>query len=295
MVACMAISSRLYERQINVTHKIVKSYLQLDLETDPYLELILNHGTLDEYLAAAPKVWTSRNATVNRDLVSHFTNIYNQPANSVLAGIANKGPDASSVLSSNDKGYAILGMQGNTTYPTLNYSQDVMVTAHEQGHNFGSPHTHNCYFSQPEKGLGAIDTCVTKNPFSGFPTGVDDACVTESKYLKPLNNGTIMSYCHLTGKTVLFFHPRNIVINRSNVEKAAAANTISVPKSAIVKLTTVWGNDKFSNGQKVNIAWDVAKVNTINLKYSTNGGESWEDIIKGRSAVNDSCLDRTNS
>lgn len=63
-------------------------------------------------------------------------------------------------------------------YPT--YSWPVMVIAHEMGHNFGSPHTHNCNWPG-----GAIDNCFS--PEGNCPKGP-----------APENGGTIMSYCHLT-------------------------------------------------------------------------------------------------
>jgi hypothetical protein len=70
-----------------------------------------------------------------------------------------------------DFSFAVSGnIDGQVPFPIavgpLNW--DFMVTAHETGHNFGSPHTHD--FSPP------IDQCAF---------GI---CITD---------GTLMSYCHL--------------------------------------------------------------------------------------------------
>jgi len=89
-------------------------------------------------------------------------------------------------------GYGVV--QISTNYPSNLW--DLLATAHEMGHNFGSPHTH-C-FSPP------IDMC-----YSG-----ESGC-----YSGPVVNpgplgGTIMSYCHLLsggyGNIDLRFHDRGI-------------------------------------------------------------------------------------
>jgi len=68
---------------------------------------------------------------------------------------------------------------------------DIMVTAHELGHNFGAPHTHS--YVPPIDGCGS-----SPQDCSGAAGG----------------NGTIMSYCHLCGGGMtnikLRFHPGNI-------------------------------------------------------------------------------------
>jgi len=62
------------------------------------------------------------------------------------------------------------------------YSWDVEASAHEMGHNIGSPHTHSC--SWPG---GPIDNC--------YP--VDDGPCAPGPN-PAASGGTVMSYCHLT-------------------------------------------------------------------------------------------------
>jgi hypothetical protein len=91
--------------------------------------------------------------------------------------------------------FAVSGnLDGDTPFPIavgpLNW--DFMVTAHETGHNFGSPHTHD--FSPP------IDECAF---------GI---CITD---------GTIMSYCHLCAGGLLnittYFHPLCVDVMKAHV------------------------------------------------------------------------------
>jgi hypothetical protein len=92
-------------------------------------------------------------------------------------------------LCSDSFDYAVsANLNGSFPYPLQdNHSQnwDIMVTAHELGHNFGAPHTHS---TNPP-----IDNCAGGN-----------CSVTP--------NGTIMSYCHQCpgglGNILLVFHQR---------------------------------------------------------------------------------------
>lgn len=77
---------------------------------------------------------------------------------------------------------------GNTPYP--NYSWNVMVVAHEIGHNMGSKHTQACVWNGNNT---AIDGC----------GNIEGSCSDPGN---PPNNvgGTIMSYCHLTSAGINF-------------------------------------------------------------------------------------------
>lgn len=83
----------------------------------------------------------------------------------------------------------------SVTFPvTVNSGNwDFMVVAHELGHNFGAPHTHD-YCPTP------ADACA--------PGGYFGACQSSQTCT---NSGTIMSYCHLCpggmNNITTFFHP----------------------------------------------------------------------------------------
>ena len=99
-----------------------------------------------------------------------------------MGGIAWLDVVCSSYNSSQSSGpYAFVNI--NSTVPTLfTYTWNVNATAHELGHNVGSRHTHWCGWTG-----GAIDGCYT--PLEG------SCSMPNPQY--PVNDGTIMSYCHL--------------------------------------------------------------------------------------------------
>ena len=78
-------------------------------------------------------------------------------------------------------------------YPT--YSWDVQVVTHELGHNFGSPHTHDCAWGT--NGTEQIDDCGNIAQGGG-------PCYDSDNPIVPSNGGTIMSYCHLNGVGINF-------------------------------------------------------------------------------------------
>lgn len=89
------------------------------------------------------------------------------------------------------------------------YSWSVEVVSHEMGHNMGSPHTHACFWNGD---MTAIDGC---GPDAGF----DEGCAGTL----PVDGGTVMSYCHLTGVGINLgfgFGPQPAAYMISNIEAA---------------------------------------------------------------------------
>jgi hypothetical protein len=82
-------------------------------------------------------------------------------------------------------------LSGTTNYNISSWTWNLMVVAHELGHNLGSNHTQSCVWPG-----GPIDNCVSPEGGCSYEGGT----VTE---------GTIMSYCHTNGSVpnVLNFHP----------------------------------------------------------------------------------------
>ena len=98
------------------------------------------------------------------------------------------------VLCGGNYNFAVSGnINGNVNFPVVQAPSnwDFMVCAHEQGHNFGSPHTHS--YCPP------LDECAPSGYFGGCQT--QQVCT---------NQGTIMSYCHLcsggTNNITTYFH-----------------------------------------------------------------------------------------
>ncbi|MCB0646280.1 MAG: hypothetical protein KDC49_06435 [Saprospiraceae bacterium] len=81
--------------------------------------------------------------------------------------------------------YAVSGNMNSGVVGYPSYSWNVNVIAHELGHNFGSPHTHDCAWNGNNT---AIDGCATS------PGSCPNGPVPSSA-----EGGTIMSYCHLNG------------------------------------------------------------------------------------------------
>ncbi|MFM9910141.1 MAG: M12 family metallo-peptidase, partial [Chitinophagaceae bacterium] len=143
------------------------------------------------------------------------------------------------------------------------YSWSSMVITHELGHNLGSPHTQSC--SWPG---GAIDNCYTTE--GGCPQGP-----------APVNGGTIMSYCHLTGYGINLangFGPlpgqriRDLVRNSTCIYPGVYFETTSVTVSE--------ANADVDNGcldyklvtTKLKIPYEPSQPATINLLLNAGAG-----------------------
>lgn len=89
-------------------------------------------------------------------------------------------------------------------------SQDMLVLAHEVGHNFGSPHTHSCSYGPNTP----VDRCVAWENQNGSCTFPGAQCPASATYNGVTATGTLMSYCHLSGLSgcgsALVFHNRTI-------------------------------------------------------------------------------------
>ncbi|MCB9835761.1 MAG: hypothetical protein H6808_03475 [Phycisphaera sp.] len=166
--------SEVYERDLNVILNI--TFLRIWTTTDPW-----NQGGSTDQLFQFQDYWNA-NMTGEQRNGAHFLS-----GRGLGGGVAYVGalcyPDFDYALSGNLSGFFPYPLQNQNTQ-----NWDFMVTAHEWGHNFGAPHTHQ------QSPLSNIDNCGNGN-CSQLP-------------------GTIMSYCHLcgngTGDVNLNFHPQNI-------------------------------------------------------------------------------------
>jgi Metallo-peptidase family M12/S-layer homology domain len=109
------------------------------------------------------------------------------------------------------------------TYPLQLWDQD--ASAHEMGHNAGSPHTH-CM--GPPTYPDWTDKCY----------GGESGCYSGAAQNPGLGNGTIMSYCHLLGWQYmsLVFHPR--CINDKMLPEINGASCLTVAGDFVDVLST---------------------------------------------------------
>jgi len=122
-------------------------------------------------------------------------------------------------LCSTTHGYGVAEVSGWYSYPTNSTTWDVNVLAHEIGHNFGSRHTHSCYWQ--ESGFapaGALlDSCYA----------AEGACYTGPTGIVPPDRGTIMSYCHTLPPGMsnirLDFHPASAAAMRARAQSTCLA------------------------------------------------------------------------
>ncbi len=84
-------------------------------------------------------------------------------------------------------------LNSTNVFPT--YSWDVQVVSHELGHNFGSPHTHDCSWGPNNN--QQIDDC------GNIAVGGGN-CYDPSNPIVPSSGGTVMSYCHLNSVGINF-------------------------------------------------------------------------------------------
>lgn len=185
-----AISNR-YREQIGVIFDLV--YSGFHTSADPWVSGDTGAGSLAmlfEFQAA----WQNGAGPVTADLY-HF-----------ISG-ANLGGGVAYLpgLCDPQYGFGCSGnIGGNTPLPVtvgpLNW--DFMVVAHELGHNFGAPHTHD--YCPP------ADECA--------PGGYFGACQGQQNCT---SSGTIMSYCHLCSgglsNITTYFHPLSVTDCRNLV------------------------------------------------------------------------------
>ncbi len=111
------------------------------------------------------------------------------------------------VLCNVEYGFSLSGnLGGDAQFPIAQGNSgnwDFVVMAHELGHNFGSPHTHD-YCPTP------IDQCA--------PSGYFGSCQSTQACT---GSGTLMSYCHLCSgglnNMTTYFHPTVVGVMRNRV------------------------------------------------------------------------------
>jgi hypothetical protein len=189
LIASMTV---IYERDALVRLLQGTTFLRVSTIADPYNDTSSGNASVSK-LQEFSNVWNTTYAATPRAVAMMLSG---KQAGGGASGIA-------WVNTLCGKYYGTSFSQVYTTGTTPS-SGDVLVVAHEIGHNFGSPHTH-CY-STP------IDNCY--NAESGCFAGTKSCPASQTINGVTSVTGTLMSYCHLSGlsgctsKTV--FHPRTI-------------------------------------------------------------------------------------
>lgn len=243
IISLFSAVSAVYMKEVNV--KLILPYIRVWATADPY-----TGSTSGTILSQFRNEWNANQQNVQRTL-AHL--VSRRPAN--LGGIAWLNALCSS--SSGGFGYAFSNTDG-PILPLPTYSWDVMVIAHETGHNFGSPHTFNCSWNG-----GPIDTCYQ-------PEG---GCYSGPVYARV---GTIMSYCHLNGSVSLVqgFGPMPRELIRNNAEAAQCMYVSSRP----VTVGYPNGGESFRTGNSTAIYWGSSLTGNVNIQLSVAPGAPWQTI-----------------
>ncbi|MCX7929818.1 MAG: M12 family metallo-peptidase [Chlorobi bacterium] len=264
VAAVFSMVSRLYEDEVNITFTL--SWVMIwteppNGEEDPYQ----NDTDISALLTEVSQFWNRNWTSVPRDVVHVMT----APSSTDVGGIARLAS-----LCNRNSAYSVSGVRATYTYPTLEYTWDVMVVAHEIGHVFGARHTHDCYWAPP------LDTCVTQD---GNPP-IGDACYRSPVRPRPSwNGGSIMSYCHLVQQAVtMTFRPQVANIVRNSI----AQSCLRQPSSPLLLLQYPIGNQQLVGGTPVEIRWTSAQVQTVSIEYSNDSLRTWTRIATSIPASN---------
>ncbi|HEX3128907.1 MAG TPA: M12 family metallo-peptidase [Thermoanaerobaculia bacterium] len=207
IASLIASMSVIYERDALVRLLQGTTILRVSSQPDPYAQATSGNASSAK-LQEFSNVWNTTYASVPRAVAVMLSG--KQPSGGA-SGIAWVNTLCS-------KYYGTSFSQVYTTGTTPS-SGDILVVAHEIGHNFGSPHTH-CY-STP------VDNCF--NTESGCYAGTKSCPAAQTINGVTNVTGTLMSYCHLSGlsgctsKTV--FHPRTISEKLAPAIEAATQGT----------------------------------------------------------------------
>ncbi len=171
--ALIAAVTEIYQRDVNARMEIV--FLRVWTGADPWNE----DNTIDQ-IYQFQDYWNANMTHIVRNSAHFLSGRALGGGVAYYPGLCQDGFDYA--LSANLNGFFPYPLQDN--HPQ---NWDMMVTAHEYGHNYGAPHTHS--MNPP------VDNCAS-----------GDCSVAP--------NGTIMSYCHLCSggmiNIVLRFHDRTI-------------------------------------------------------------------------------------
>lgn len=252
----------IYERDLSVRMLQGTTYLRPSTQADPYTQGTGGNASSAE-LQEFGTYWTNNYASVKRALAILFSG--KQSSANSSSGIA--WVDA---LCNTSYGYAF---DQTFTFSGATAADDVMVAAHELGHNFGSPHTH-CY-SPP------IDQCYSGE--SGCYSGATSCPAAQTINGVTNVKGTLMSYCHLLSgcSTSNVFHPRSVSLVSPKVAaevgvciypatgagEASAQGTMKAARGTSGAVTVTYGAACGSSGSTI-YAGDLTTLRSTGVKWT---------------------------
>jgi hypothetical protein len=190
----------IYERDLQL--HVLEGYTILRLSTtaDPYV--VNDGGNADgNELNEFTSYWSAHYGSVRRMSVAMLSG--KQPNQNSASGIAwTSGSPNSTVLCGTSEAYTFSKV---FMFPGDTSGYDVLITAHETGHNMGSIHTH-CYNPPADPCYNlerSTPSCYTGATSCPAPLVINGYSA----------NGTLMSYCQLSpcgSNTTLAFHPRSL-------------------------------------------------------------------------------------
>ncbi len=241
-LALMSATSAVYVKDMNI--QLIVGYLRVWTTQDPYTST--DGSTL---LNQFRTEWVNTQGSVDR-VIAHLVSRRN---NLNVAGIAYLN-----VLCNTSFGYGLSATLNGTINQLPAYSYDVVVIAHEMGHNFGSPHTHNCSWAG-----GPIDTCVE----------VEGGCYSGPTHPTA---GTIMSYCDIVpgGSVIMDFGDQPGALIRNSAEAAGCLTNSERP------ILTAYpnGGESFRTLTQARVYWGTSLSGNVNIEFTTDNGGSWITI-----------------
>ena len=183
------------------------------------------------------------------------------------------------VLCNNQYNFSVSGnINGGSAFPIQQQPNnwDFMVVAHELGHNFGSPHTHD--YCPP------LDECA--------PSGYFGQCQSSQVCT---SQGTIMSYCHLcsggTANITTYFHPTAaaVMLNRAQtcLPGFSGGITANPPTLLTPDVTTPVTIDVASTpvGGLVELYYRYSGSSYTAIAMASTGGNSWSADLPAASCT----------
>jgi hypothetical protein len=223
----------IYERDLDVT--LLRGTTYLRTGSDPYSTTSAS-STIDQ-LDEFGEVWMANEAAVSRAFAAQISgksgNNFSSAGVAWLMGENNmcqqKGFNFNNSICAD--GVCTAGHYSISRvfkYNGSDASDDVLVVAHELGHNFGVNHTHctSAATGNQPVATGTIDQCYNGEAGIGCYAGA--ATCPAAQTINGVTNvrGTLMSYCHITpascGSSEVF-HPRNV----TDLDAVADANVTS--------------------------------------------------------------------